>query len=190
AAIAGLVFSVLLIAVFWLLRTSIPADPGEPGSWLQTESWKVELALNLIPFAGIAFLWFIGVLRDRLGEKEDQFFATVFFGSGVLFLSMLFAAAALAGALITSFAVAPAQLINSSTFHFARAAVYNVMNIYAVKTAGVFMITTSTIAIYTGFTPRWLAVLGYALAPVLLFGSYHLTWGFAVFPLWVLLISG
>jgi hypothetical protein len=85
--------------------------------------------------------------------------------------------------------VAPAQLINSSTFHFARAAVYNVMNIYAVKSAGVFMITTSTIAIYTGFTPRWLAILGYALAPVLLFGSYHLVWGFAVFPLWVLLIS-
>ena len=80
-------------------------------------------------------------------------------------------------------------MINSSTFHFARAAVYNVMNIYAVKSAGVFMITTSTIAIYTGFTPRWLAILGYALAPVLLFGSYHLVWGFAVFPLWVLLIS-
>jgi len=51
------------------------------------------------------------------------------------------------------------------------------------------MITTSTIAVYTGFTPRWLAILGYVLAPVLLFGSYHLTSGFAVFPLWVLLVS-
>jgi len=45
-------------------------------------------------------LWFIGVLRDRLGEREDKFFATVFFGSGLLFLAMLFAAAAVAGALI------------------------------------------------------------------------------------------
>lgn len=63
------------------------------------------------------------------------------------------------------------------------------MNICAVKAAGVFMITTSTIAIYTGLTPRWLAILGYVLAPVLLFGSFHLIWGFAVFPLWVLLIS-
>ena len=80
-------------------------------------------------------------------------------------------------------------MVGSATFHFARAAVYNIMNIYALNTAGVFMITTSTIAIYTGFTPRWLAIIGYALAPVLLFGSYHLTWGFAVFPLWVLLIS-
>jgi hypothetical protein len=189
AAIAGMVFSVLLIVVFWLLRSAVPADPQEPGSWLNTDSGKIALALNLVPFAGIAFLWFIGVLRDRLGEHEDRFFATVFFGSGLLFLAMLFATAALAGALITSFAVAPAQLIGSATFNFARAAVYNLMNIYTVKTAGVFMITTSTIAIYTGFTPRWLAILGYALAPVLLFGSYHLTWGFAVFPLWVLLIS-
>ena len=189
AAIAGMVFSVLLIVVFWLLRSAVPADPQEPGSWLNTASSKIALALNLVPFAGIAFLWFIGVLRDRLGEHEDRFFATVFFGSGLLFLAMLFAAAALAGALITSFVVAPAQLVGSATFHFARAAVYNIMNIYALKTAGVFMITTSTIAIYTGFTPRWLAILGYALAPVLLFGSYHLTWGFAVFPLWVLLIS-
>ena len=65
AAIAGMLFSVLLIAVFWLLRTSIPADPQEPGAWLHSNSGSVALALNLMPFAGIAFLWFIGVLRDR-----------------------------------------------------------------------------------------------------------------------------
>jgi hypothetical protein len=94
AAIAGMLFSVLLLAVFWLLRTSIPADPQEPGSWLQGSSGSVALALNLMPFAGIAFLWFIGVLRDRLGQQEDRFFATVFFGSGLLFLAMLFTSAA------------------------------------------------------------------------------------------------
>jgi len=71
AAIAGMLFSVLLIIVFWLLRSAVPADPQEPGSWLNSESGKIALALNLVPFAGIAFLWFIGVLRDRLGEDED-----------------------------------------------------------------------------------------------------------------------
>jgi hypothetical protein len=94
AAIAGMLFSVLLLAVFWLLRTSIPADPQESASWLQGSSGSVALALNLMPFAGIAFLWFIGVLRDRLGQQEDRFFATVFFGSGLLFLAMLFTSAA------------------------------------------------------------------------------------------------
>jgi hypothetical protein len=128
-------------------------------------------------------------LRDRLGQREDKFFATVFFGSGLLFLAMLFAAAAVAGALIISFEAAPAQLINSATFHFARAAAYSLMNVYAIKMAGVFMITTSTLAIYTEFAPRWLAILGYTLSLLLLCGSYYLSWSFIVFPLWVLVMS-
>jgi hypothetical protein len=189
AAIAGILFSVLLILVVWLLRISVPDDPQEPGSWLKSESSAVAIALNLVPFAGIAFLWFIGVLRDRLGGREDKFFATVFFGSGLLFLAMLFVAAALAGALVISFEAAPEQLINSATFHFARAAAYNLMNVYAIKMAGVFMMTTSTLAIYTGFAPRWLAIFGYALSLLLLAGSYYLSWSFIVFPLWVLVMS-
>src|SRR5215472_14545080 len=187
AAIAGILFSVLLLGILWLLRISVPDDPREPGAWLKSHT--VGLAINLVQFAGIAFLWFIGVLRDRLGASEDKFFATVFFGSGLLFLGMLFAAAAVAGALIISFETAPAQLIESATFHFARAAAYSMMNVYTIKMAGVFMVTTSTIAIYTGFAPRWIAILGYLLALLLLFGSYYLSWSFVVFPLWVLVMS-
>src|SRR5262249_45762867 len=94
AATAGVLFSVLLIIAFWLFRNAIPADPLESGAWLATNTRTVTLALNLIPFAGIAFLWFIGVLRDRLGAMEDRFFATVFMGSALLFLGMLFISAA------------------------------------------------------------------------------------------------
>ena len=49
----------------------------------------ISLALNLLPFARIAFLWLIAVLRDRLGELEDRFFTTVFLGSGLLFVAMI-----------------------------------------------------------------------------------------------------
>lgn len=189
AAIAGMMFSVLLLAVFILLRISIPADPQQPGAWLSGSSTSVALAVNLVPFAGIAFLWFIGVLRDRLGQLEDRFFATVFLGSGILLLSMLFMAAALVGGLLIAFAAKPGQLIDSSTYYFAHAAVYNIVNIYMTKMTGVFMITTSTIAIYTGFAPRWLAILGYAFALLVLFGSYQLVWSFVVFPLWVFITS-
>jgi hypothetical protein len=142
-----------------------------------------------MPFAGIAFLWFIGVLRDRLGELEDRFFATAFFGSGLLFLAMLFTAGAIAGAILIAFVMHPQELVGSATFHFARAAAYSLMNVYMIKMASVFMITTSTVAIYTGIAPRWLAVLGYVLALLLLFGSYYFSWSFVVFPLWVFLIS-
>src|SRR5580693_10001271 len=104
AAVAGIVFSVLLISALVLLRVSVPAHPSVPGSWL-TDSRRraaVAIALNLVPFAGIAFLWFIGVLRDRIGEREDRFFATVFLGSGVLFVAMLFVTAAVAGGLFAA----------------------------------------------------------------------------------------
>ena len=189
AAIAGVVFSVLVIAVFWLLRTSIPADPQEPGSWLHSNSSSVALALNVLPFAGVAFLWFIGVLRDRLGDLEDRFFSTVFFGSALLFLAMLFTAAALVGGILIAFATAPEELIGSASFQLARATAYNLVNVYMVKMASVFMIATSTVARHTAIMPRWLALLGFALAYILLFGSYYISWSFLVFPTWVFLIS-
>jgi hypothetical protein len=131
----------------------------------------------------------VGVLRDRLGAREDQFFATVFLGSGLLLLAMLFAAAAVVGAIIIAFHAAPEALEHSATFHFGRGLAYGMINIYLVKTASVFMITTSTIALYTHLTPRWLAIASYAVAIVLLIGSSYLDWSLMVFPLWVMSVS-
>jgi hypothetical protein len=191
AAIAGVIFSVLILVIFWLLRRDIPADPLETGAWVATNSGSVTLALNLVPLTGVAFLWFIGVLRDRLGAQEDRFFATVFFGSALLFLAMLFAAATLIGAIVLAAPNATRdQIATSTTFHFARAAAYIIMNVYAIKMAAVFMISTSTVVVYTGIAPRWIAVVGYVLALIVLVGSYYISWSFAVLPAWVLLISG
>jgi hypothetical protein len=189
AAVAGVLFSVLLFGVFGLMRMSIPADPFETGAWLQSGTTHVTVATNLVPFAGIAFLWFVGALRDRLGAHEDQFFATVFLGSGLLLLAMLFASAAVVGAIIIAFHAAPEAGVNSATFHFGRGLAYAMFNIYLVKTAAVFMITTSTIALYTRLIPRWLAVAGYAIAAVLLFGGYYFDWSVLVFPFWVFVVS-
>jgi len=189
AAVAGVVFAVLLFIALWLLRTSIPADPLESGVWIVTGAGTVAVALNLIPFAGIAFLWFIGVLRDRPGILEDRFLVTVFFGSALLFLAMLFVGAAIIGAILLVGTLEPNAFINSTTFHFARAVAYNVMNVYAIKMAGVFMISTSTAALYAGFAPRWIALLGYFLALILLVGSYYMSWSIVVLPAWVLLVS-
>src|SRR3977135_395080 len=123
AAIAGIAFSALLFTIIWLLWRSVPSDPLDPGAWLATDSKTVALALNLVPFAGVAFLWFIGVLRDRLGQQEDRFFATVFFGSALLFLAMLFAAAAITGAITLMASAAELNdLTSSASFRFARAA--------------------------------------------------------------------
>jgi MFS family permease len=189
AAIAGIVFAVLLMTSFLLIRFAVPADPLEAGAWLQTRSNTVALALNLVPFAGIAFLWFIGVLRDRLGEREDRFFATVFLGSGLLFLAMLFMSAAMVGGLIIAYTADSTRLLGSPTFTSARAIAYEIMNIYAIKMAGVFMVVTSTLALRTGFLARWIAFLGFAVALLLLLSSRYIEGILLAFPLWVLLIS-
>ena len=189
AAVAGIAFSVLMIISLVLIRISVPADPQEAGDWL-TESWgAVSLALNLLPFAGIAFLWFIGVVRDRLGEHEDRFFATVFLGSGLLFLAMLFASAATAGGVLRMYGATPGMLTDSGMYAYGRAVTYEIMNVYTMKMAGVFMITTCTLSLRTGIIPRWMAYLGLALALFLLLSLGLFYWAPLVFPLWVLLIS-
>jgi hypothetical protein len=189
AAIAGILFSVLLLTSLILVRISVPADPQDAGDWLSDNGGTVTLALNLLPFAGIAFLWFIGVVRDRLGDNEDRFFATVFLGSGLLFLAMLFASAAITGGIISIYGTAPSMLIVSGIYTFGRVITYEIMNVYTMKMAGVFMISTCTLSLRTGIFPRWMAFLGIALALFLLLSLGFFSWATVVFPLWVLLIS-
>jgi hypothetical protein len=189
AAVAGIVFSVLLIMSLVLWWVSVPADPQAAGTW-RVGSWRTAgIALNLVPFAGIAFLWFIGVLRDRLGASEDRFFATVFFGSGLLFLAMLFTASAVAGAIVTLHGAPSDTLSESGVYTFGRGVHLQIGGVYAVKMAGVFMISTCTLSIRTGIFPRWMAFLGYVLALVLLLSFGFFRTALLVFPLWVLLIS-
>ena len=102
---------------------------------------------------------------------------------------MLFASAAVGGGIITAYVARPAGLLDSATFAFARAVTYEIMNLYAVKMAAVFMITTSTLAIRTGFIARWIALLGYAFALFLLLSGRYIEWILMLFPLWVLLVS-
>src|SRR3954453_12235172 len=129
AAVAGIAFSLLMFTIFWLLRRSVPADPLESGAWLATNARTVALALNLIPFAGVAFLWFVGVLRDRLGEREDKFFASIFLGSSLLFLALLFSAGAIIGALIVTADSEPQGLETTPLFHFGRALAFTFVNV-------------------------------------------------------------
>ena len=189
AAIAGILFAVLFISSIVFIRLSIPANPADGGAWLKDRAGTVLLALNLVPFAGIAFLWFMGVMRDRLGHLEDQFFSTVFFGSGLLFLAMTFASAALAGGTLAAHAVESSRLIDSGVYTFARAVMYRISNVYAIKMAGVFMISLGTIWVRTGVMPRWLAFLTYALALVLLVIIGSSLWVTLIFPGWVCVVS-
>lgn len=189
AAVAGIIFSSSLIAIFWLFRRSVPADPLAPGTWLSENRGHVRLALELVPVAGVAFLWFVGVLRDRLGNREDKFFATIFLGSGILVLALLFSAAAVIGALVLTAGAAAQGGGDAGVVTFGRAIAHTIINVYLMKVCAVFMLTTSVIALKTDLAFSWLAILGIALAVLLATVGSMFDGLLLAFPFWTLLLN-
>ena len=142
-AVSGIVFAVLYMVSLVLIRLAVPADPTEPGIWLADPAFRnwVRIALNLVPFTGIAFLWYMAVLRNRVGLLEDRFFATVLLGSGFLFVAMLFAAVSIAKGLLDTFASGlPNQ---NEVYRLGRGMAYTLMNTFGTRMAAVFMFVTS-----------------------------------------------
>ena len=39
--------------------------------------------MHVVSYVGIAFLWFMGGVRTRVGTREDCFLSPVFVGSGL-----------------------------------------------------------------------------------------------------------
>lgn len=187
AAVAGIAFSVLLTSALVLIGLAVPHDPDDAGTWLSDGAKRdaVVLALNLLPFAGIAFLWFIGVVRDRIGEGEDRFFATVFLGSGLLFIAMLFATGAVAGGLMLTGDDGP----TTDVWLFGRRVTNTLLTVYAMRMAAVFAISTTTIAARLGLAPRWLTLLGLGTGGVLLLSAGFIPWLELIFPAWVFVFS-
>ena len=187
AALAGVLFAVLFGAAIILIRSSLP-EGVQPGSrWIDTGSDKIKLASELMPFAGICFLWFIGVVRANLGRFEDKFFATVTLGSGLLFLAMMFAASAVGVGLVESrhYAVGGTGEVGI----FGQMLLLNLSKTYALRMAAVFMMSLATIWLRTGLMPRWLVAVSYLAALTLIIGGDTTMWLTLAFPVWVLIVS-
>jgi hypothetical protein len=193
AGAAGLLFAVLFIGSLLLLQGAPGAGSSadEIARWyLRTDAKHLGIVgLYLAPFAGIAFLWFIAVIRSHIGEREDQFFATVFLGSGLLFVAMLFVAAAAAGAPLVSVKFQGAPLPSPDAIGLARALAYTFLYVYAVRAAAVFMIAVSTLALRTASLPRWLVIVGYVTAALMLLSVSFFKFVVLLFPLWVAAVS-
>ncbi len=189
AAIAGILCGVLSIISLALLLVALPASVDSLVAFAEHRQ-MLTLALNLVPFSGIAFLWFMGVVRDRFGEQEDQFFATVFFGSGLLFLAMMFASAAVTGSLLLL--ANETNPVIPDYYDLGRLLARQLLVNYAIRMGGVFMISTCSLFLRTGVLPRWISFWGYGLALVMLFRVGHINrlgWVALFLPLWILLVS-
>ncbi len=187
AAYAGIIFAVLFATSVALLRSVVPDDPFAQIGWVTDGKTRISTALVLAPLAMIAFLWFIGVIRDQLGAFEDRFFATVFLGSGLVFIAMVAIAMSFAGAIlivVRAPGTPPEELI-----YLARSMMLQVSNVWGARFAAVFMISLATIWLRTGLMPRWLPFTSYLLALALLLVVSRSLWVTLVFPIWVCAIS-
>jgi hypothetical protein len=190
-AISGIAFTVLLSASLLLIRVSVPSDPRDPGVWLAdplVREW-VGTALNLVPFAGLAFLWFMATLRNHIGMLEDWFFATIFLGSGFLFVAMLFAAVAVSQGVLVTFAGSDSLVAQSEGYRIARVAVYAFLNFFGMRMAAVFMFVTSMIGLRTSVLSKSVSLAGFVLGLLLLTVINQFAWIALLFPLWVLMVS-
>jgi hypothetical protein len=189
AALAGILFSLLLGTSVVLIQLSIPEVPPYKAGWLLEHAGRVSLAVTLVPFAGLAFLWFMGVIRDQIGEFEDQFFSTVFMGSGLLFLGGLFVWMTAIAAVLASFAAGPDTWPSSDAYIFGRALIKVMGGVVTLRMAGAFMFSSGTIWSRTEVMPRWLVWLTLLLAVVLLLGGASFRELRLGFPIWVFVVS-
>jgi hypothetical protein len=190
AALAGILFSMLMVASMLLVSGSPQAstDLASP-EFLDARTRSVTLGLNLIPFAGIAFFWFTGVIRDHIGDREDRFFATVFLGSGIAFVVLLFIYAAILGAIYGTYSLAANLLVDNDIFIFGFVLVNEIVGNYTLRIAGVYMLSIGTIWTRAEVMPRWLSLLTYLLSLVFVFFAGSIREARFVFPGWVFLTS-
>lgn len=188
AALSGIAFAVLLVAVLLLLGNAALGTQGTV-SWYTDEPSRdtAGIGLALVPVVGIAFLWFIGVIRSLLGEQEDKLFATVFLGSGLLFVALLFVSAALTGGMIDL--IDDGQPVSNDVILLVDATTAVIVGTLAVKMAAVFTLVVTNLGRRTGIVPRWLVVWGYATGLVLLLSPVRSFWIAVLFPLWVFTFS-
>jgi len=190
AAIAGILYSLLTTLSMVLLSNLATTDPSDINSdQLETWSGSASLVLTLVPFAGIAFLWFTGVIRERIGDREDRFFSTIYFGSAIVIVVMSFIWAAIVGAIFGTFALATDVLVDNGIYIFGFALMNQIIGNYVVRMAGVYMLSIGTVWIRAEVMPRWLTIITFIVALGFLFFASVIREARFVFPAWVFLVS-
>lgn len=190
AAVAGLIFAFLSVLQM-ALGSTIGADTPEIIQRELIETWSqiASIVLSIMPFAGIAFIWFTAVIRDWLGDREDRFFSTVFFGSGIIYVAMMFVYAAVMGAIFGSLALAEVYALDNGVFVFGFALVNEVLENYALRMAGVYMLSIGTLLSKTGRAPRWLVALTFIVAVGFILFAGMTRVALYIFPGWVFVVS-
>ena len=190
AAVAGIIFSILMIAGMILMYNAVRTIPDDINrEWLETWSGTASVVTMMTPFAGIAFLWFTGVIRDGLGDREDHFFATIYFGSSIIIVVMIFIWSATAGAIFGSLSAPSYQLVNDDFIIFGFKFMDEILGNYALRMAGVYMLSIGSAWTRSGVMPRWLSIVTFVVALSFLLFAGRVKETRFIFPAWVFVVS-
>ena len=193
AAIAGIIYAIIIVTVMVLTRRAGNLQPQDiTRELLETWSGPFSLVLTLIPFAGIAFLWFTGVVRDRLREREGRFFATLFFGSGIIQVLLLFIWGAILGTILTMANMTSQgiiDIVSPDIYIFGVLLMNAIIGNFALRMAGLYMLAIGTLWTRTGLMPRWLTLITYFLALGFLVAAERIRDARFIFPAWVFFVS-
>jgi hypothetical protein len=193
AAIAGIAYAVLtVLAMIRLSRfPRLDLSDEELAQWFDDgrhQAWLIG-ALSLGSVAAIAFLWFVAVIRRRLGDREDQFFSTVFLGSGILYVAVWLSGAAVLAAPAVAMTQFDAAAVSPASASLAGGIGGSLILVVAPRIQAVFIFTTSTVIMRSRVLPSWLAVVGYLSGLVLFVLPLVAQPAGLVFPAWVFTVS-
>ena len=192
AAVAG-----IICAIGWSLSMrGLLAAPGIGAPDAEIERYYRDAShgttaviwLQVLVFATIAFLWFVGVVRGRLGDREPKLFGTVFLGASILLAGLVFAGAA--------FLAAPSVLVavggktpSPDAASLSRAGAAVVLSVFVPRIATLVMFSTASLGRATGALPRWLVWLTFGIGIAELVNVTVSTPTIYIVPGWIALVS-
>jgi hypothetical protein len=189
SSISGVLFAALFVVAIVLVGSTpnlSASDADITAYYASNSTLLATVGLYLVPFAGIAFLWHAHCTR-LLIEARTPSPSPIPYGlqlvSGVLFVVLLFAGTASAGAVALLKDLTNAPLPSADFVRGMLAVGYGMVFVYALRGAGMYALTNAMIM------PKWLAVVSYLLALFLLLITTLHPAAVLVFPTWVVIVS-
>jgi MFS family permease len=193
--IAGIVFAVAFV-VGILLSTDTPDGDESDRKWIDyfADSGNrrmIIIGVFVLGFAALAFIVFLGVLRERLRDASPgaEWVSTVAFASGIAFVALLGVAGAGLASVAAGISIADNPVPRDADLLRNVSGIgYGALLVFGMVAAGLLMVTTSAAAGRAALLPRWLVVSGYVAGVIVIVGGV-LFIPMVLFVLWMLIVG-
>lgn len=191
----GIVHAVLLLVAFVIIHRYLP-DVNATESQLQAfysgdgrRRLVLFACLYLMPFAGIAYIWFTVALRAWLQgavKRLNRLLADVLLVCGVIYVALLFCGGAAISIVSIDPVIGDQQLAVPLARQFPHYGASLIL-IFALRMAAMTTFALSNIARHTTVFPRWFVYSGFGVGVALLLTASLNPLLIALFPIWLTL---